>query len=91
MGFGWGMRQRMKACPPQVKFEVGGRKQGDKNAKPWSPRASVKSACRKTHNGKDKARNIPISRTKVEEFFGTGPNMWSQRAEAEDRGCDMRT
>ena len=49
--------------------EVGDGNRGDKNVIRWPPRTTMKSDVGKTHTGKDKVTNIPISRTKVLEFF----------------------
>ena len=55
--------------PPQVKREVGDKNRGEKHVIRWPPRTTVKSDVGKTHTGEDKVRNIPMSRTKVLDFF----------------------
>ena len=53
--------------------------------------STVKRVCGKTQNDQDKRRNIHISRTKVYVSCANTQQLWSHMAEAEDRGCQMRT
>ena len=48
---------------------MGDGNRGDKNVIRWPPRTTVKSDVGKTHTGEAKVRNIPMSRTKVLDFF----------------------